>query len=87
MQDILAPYWIVAGCVLSAGCVVIVAAFSGLVCKITKNQPNIVDVRIEDPWQNTEMILYFFTVMGMFFCATSMGTVFTSFFYIYGMCR
>ena len=87
MPDILAPYWIVSGCAILAGIVIIISAFSGLVSKVTTNQSIVVDLRPEDPWKNREMMFYFLVVMAMFLCVSCMGTVFSNYLYIYGMCR
>lgn len=87
MKDLLPPYWIVSGVVILAGIVTVIYAYQGIVSKVTTSQEEVKDERSEDPWSNIEMILYFLTVMGIFLCACCMDTIFSSYLYIYGMCR
>ena len=86
-KAIIPPYWIVAGCVIVVGAVTIISSFRQLVAKVQTQQDEEVDVRKEDPWRNTPMILYFLVVMGIFLCACCMDTIFSSYLYIYATCR
>lgn len=75
-----------AGCVIVVGAVTIISSFRQLVAKVQTQQDEEVDVRKEDPWRNTPMILYFLVVMGIFLCACCMDTIFSSYLYIYATC-
>ena len=84
---IIPPYWIVAGAVIVTGVITIIVALRGIVGKVQTQQDEVVDTRKEDPWSNSAMIIYFIAVMGIFLCACCMDTIFSSYLYIYAMCR
>lgn len=84
---IIPPYWIIAGVVILTGALTIVSALSGLAGNVQTELVETLETREEDPWQNSSMIIYFMLVMAMFFCACGMDNVFSSYLYIYAMCR